>query len=141
MKTIVRPLVVAASAALPVVAWCQDASNVVTGDPWYHFLQALLYLLVVIGLILLTWYVLKRVSLPGRSAPEEGPVDVIQTVSLGQGRTLYLVMVGQRIFLVAWSQETPTLIGEIERSAVEIPAGDDRTSPPPQPGEGHHDPL
>ena len=68
---------------------------------------------------------LKRVSLPGRSSAEEGPVDVIQTVSLGQGRTLYLIMVGERVFLVAWSQETPTLIGEIERSAVEIPAKDE----------------
>ncbi len=125
MKTTGRLILAAAAVAIPAAAWCEDGSNILTGDPWYHLLQALLYLIVVIGLILLTWYVLKRVTLPGRSGPEEGPVKVIQTVSLGQGRTLYLIMVGERVFLVAWSQETPTLIGEIERSAVDIPAKDE----------------
>ncbi|MFO7948566.1 MAG: flagellar biosynthetic protein FliO [Armatimonadota bacterium] len=125
MKTMGRGIAVAVTAALPAAAWCQDDSAILTGDPWYHLLQALLYLLVVIGLIVLTWYVLKRVSLPGQNTLEEGPVEVLQAKSLGQGRTLYLITAGKRVFLVAWSQETATLIGEIERAALEIPGSDE----------------
>ena len=117
----VRSMITALAMVVPQVGWCQGEESLGIGDPWHHLLNALIYLAVVIGLILLTWYVLRRVSSGMLSASEDGPLSIIQTVSVGQGRMLSLAEVAGRVYLIAWTEGSAQVIGEFEGAQIHEP--------------------
>ena len=84
------------------------------GSEVYYLLRALGSLAIVIGLILLTYYVLRRYSWGRPALSEPGPMRIIQTLSVEPGRRLHLLQVGSRAFVVAWTAESATLIGELD---------------------------
>lgn len=100
-------------------AWCQDAGQLPAHGPLYYLLRALLSLLVVIALILLSYYALQKLRLPQAGAHTEGPLELLQVVPVSAGRVIYLVALGTRAYIIAWSQEGCTLIGDVDRAEIE----------------------
>ena len=73
-------------------------------------------LVVVIGLIALVWYVMKRVHRARYPALEERGVsliDVVATTSIGPSRALHLVRVGEEIVLVGATDQSVNAIARI----------------------------
>lgn len=73
-------------------------------------------LVVVIGLITLVWYVMKRIQRAKYPALEERGVsliDVVATTSIGPSRALHLVRVGEEIVLVGATDQSVNVIARI----------------------------
>lgn len=72
-------------------------------------LQALLSLAIVVGVIYLAYYGLRRLSDRQLGADAEGPLRVVQAKHLGADRWLYVVQIGRRTLVVggAPGQVTP----------------------------------
>lgn len=73
-------------------------------------------LVVVVGLIALVWYVMKRVQRARYPALDErGPslIDVVATTSLGPSRALHLVRVGEEIVLVGATDHSVNALARI----------------------------
>ncbi|HCU36806.1 MAG TPA: hypothetical protein DGT21_15555 [Armatimonadetes bacterium] len=114
-------------------AWAQPGAA--GPDQWspgsvaLKLLQAFASLAIVIALILLSYYALRRFSWPASSGPVEGPMHVIQALTVEPGRRLYLVKVGSKAYLLAWSAEAATFVAEVDpadiaASQAEAPVGD-----------------
>jgi flagellar protein FliO/FliZ len=93
-------------------------------------------LVVVIGLIALIWYVMKRYQRSKFPALEErgtagGLIDVVTTTPLGPSRSLHLVRVGDELVLVGSTDHNVTPLARI--GADEASALVDATTPPPPP--------
>ena len=106
-------------------AWCQADTSLAAHGSAYYLLKALLSLLIVIVLILLTYYALKKLSWPAPGALTEGPLELLQVLPVEPGRRIYLIGLKGRAYVIAWSQESVALIGELERSEVDeqLPEG------------------
>ncbi|MGI5818247.1 MAG: FliO/MopB family protein [Armatimonadota bacterium] len=80
-------------------AWAQT-EDLARRSPWGLLAQALLSLAVVVGVIYLLYFGLRRIG-GGRLAPDtEGPMRVLQQRHLGGDRWLYLVEIeGRRLVL------------------------------------------
>ncbi len=106
---------VAACVALsPVAAWAQ------TGDlpprsPSVLLAQALLSLAVVVGLIYLVYFGIRRIGDRQPDGATEGPMKVIQTRHLGGDRWLYLIEVEGRRIIVGGADGQITPVAELER--------------------------
>lgn len=73
-------------------------------------------LVVVIGLIALVWYVMKRIQRSKYPALEESGaalIDVVATTSIGPTRALHLVRVGEEIVLVGATDQSVNVITRI----------------------------
>ena len=75
-------------------------------------------LVVVVGLIALVWYVLKRVQrsrYPSleRAGKAGGLIDVVSTTSIGPNRTLHVVRVGEEILLVGSTDHSITALARL----------------------------
>ncbi len=125
-------------ATLFVVAACSRAwaqGGVAGPDQWsdgavaLKLLRALASLAVVIALILLSYYALKRFSWPPVSGLSEGPMRLVQVLSVEPGRRLCLVQVANRAFLLAWTSETATVVAEIDPAEIDC-------MQPPSPEDG-----
>ncbi|MEI6519924.1 MAG: flagellar biosynthetic protein FliO [bacterium] len=91
-------------------------------SPIFKFFNVLLSLAIVLIVAYIVMNILKKIyngdiRLPGNmkipeSSVKHGLIRVVETASLGQGRTLYLITVEKRAFLVASSGQQFTLIGE-----------------------------
>lgn len=82
------------------VASAQSTAGASGASPAYLLAQALVSLAVVIGIIYLAWFGLRRLSQKQLGLSEDGPLRVIQARHLGGDRWLYLVRVGNRTLLV-----------------------------------------
>jgi flagellar biogenesis protein FliO len=102
-------------------AWCENAEQLSIHGPVYYLLRAIGSLMVVVALILLTYYALQKLRLPSSAAHVEGPMKLLQVLPLSAGRFVYLVALGSRVYVIAWSQEGCTLIGQVDRTEM----GDD----------------
>jgi len=76
-------------------------------------LQALLSLAVVIAVIYLAYYALRRLSDGRLVAGEDGPLRVVQARHLGGDRWLYLVRVGTRHLVVGGATGHLTAIADL----------------------------
>jgi|GEM_PF-7051017 len=99
-----------------VPGWCQADTSLAAHGSAYYLLKALASLVIVIALILLTYYALKKLSWPAPRALSEGPLELLQVLPVEPGRRLYLIGLKGRVYLIAWSQESVALLGEMERS-------------------------
>jgi len=87
--------------------------------PTYYLLKALLSLLIVVALIMLTYYALKKVSWPQAGVLKDGPLELLQVLPVDVGRRIYLVGLKDRAYIIAWSQDSVALVGELARSEIE----------------------
>jgi len=106
--------------------WCQQTTPLPPQSTGYYLLKAVASLLVVIALILLTYYALKKLSWPQPRVLTSGPMEVLQVLPVEPGRRIYLIGIKDRAYIVAWSQEAVALIGEMERSEVDDTLTDSR---------------
>ena len=109
-------------------AHAQDAGAVGGRSAGLLLVQALLSLAVVVGVIYLAYFGLRRISarslgISGRlGADAEGPLRVLQARHLGGDRWLYLIEIGRRRLVVggATGQVTPIAdLGETQDDAAD----------------------
>jgi flagellar protein FliO/FliZ len=105
-------------------------------------------LVLVVGLILLVWFVLKRFQrsrYPAAAESRTGLIDVVATTALGPNRALHLVRVGGQIILVGSTDQAVTRLAEIApedaAALVDLAPPDGRfgTTPPAAGGPGVDD--
>jgi len=95
------------------MAWAQ-ADSLPPRDPWALLAQALLSLAVVVGLIYLVYFGIRRISARQLDADSDGPMRVVQARHLGGDRWLYLVEVDGRRFVVGGADGQIARIAELE---------------------------
>ncbi len=91
-------------------------------------LQALLSLAVVVGVIYLAYFGLRRLSDRRLGADAEGPLRVVQAQHLGGDRWLYVVRVGRRTLVVGGASGQVTPVADLGESL----AGSDEIDEPPR---------
>ena len=91
-------------------------------------LQALLSLAVVVGVIYLAYYGLRRLGDRQLGADAEGPLHIVQAKHLGGDRWLYVVRVGRRTLVVGGAAGQVTPIADLGESL----AGSDEIDEPPR---------
>ena len=116
----------------------QELGQSAPQQPWYSLTFDLVVKLgVVVGLIYLTMWALKRFVLGPqartRGAPLTGRLELLDTTHLGPNRTVYLVEVADRVLVLGATQTTLSTLAEIkEPGAIDLlkaaPAED---APPP----------
>ena len=99
--------------------WCEQATPLPPHSTSYYLLRAVASLIIVIALILLTYYALKKLSWPQPRALTGGPVELLQVLPVEAGRRIYLIGIKERVWIIAWSQDAVALIGEMERAEVD----------------------
>ena len=106
-----------------VAGWCQTTAPVdrALTNPGPYLLQALLSLLLVVGLIYAAHFVARRVTGGGFAARRGGPAQLVQTLPLSPGQTLHVVdMQGQRWLIVTGPGGTQIVAsGSAERAEAE----------------------
>ena len=131
---------------LPIPEGSSSPGNI-SGGAGDTLLRLGLGLIIVVGLIALVWYVLKRVQRSRYPALESagkgggGMIDVVSTTPLGPNRALHVVRVGEEILLLGATDHSITaltrlgsgdLVGPIEVPPTTSTFG--RNSPPPATG-------
>jgi flagellar biogenesis protein FliO len=98
-------------------------------------------LVVVVGLILLVWLLMKRFRrsrYPAAVESRPGLIDVVATTSLGPNRALHLVRVGGEIVLIGATDRAVTRIADIApedaAALVDLAPPDGRFGAPDAPG-------
>ncbi|MGD9573608.1 MAG: flagellar biosynthetic protein FliO [Thermoleophilia bacterium] len=99
------------------------APTSLSGDGGGTLLRLGVGLVVVVGLIALVWFVMKKLQRSRYPALEEkGPdlIDVVTTTSLGPNRALHLVRVGEELVLVGSTDQAITGLARlgVEESAA-----------------------
>ena len=131
--------------SLPIPEGSSSPGNI-SGGAGDTLLRLGLGLVVVVGLIALVWYVLKRVQRSRYPALESngkagGLIDVVSTTPLGPNRSLHVVRVGEEIILVGSTDHaitaltrlgTDDLVGLIDVPPTTSTFG--RNAPPPATG-------
>lgn len=102
----------------PAVAWAQMAGGGAQ-SPWALLGQALLSLAVVVGIIYLVYFGLKRLEGRHLGADSDGPIRVIQARHLGGDRWLYLVEVEGRRIVVGAAGGQIARIADLETAGGE----------------------
>jgi flagellar biogenesis protein FliO len=111
-------VVVAVMSAVP--GWCQQMPAPLPPPSTGHYLlKAIGSLLIVVALILLTYYALRKLSWPQPGTLTSGPVELLQVLPVEPGRRIYVIGIRDRAYIVAWSQDAVALIGEVERAEVD----------------------
>jgi flagellar biosynthetic protein FliO len=115
----VRRLGVVALLAPPSLAWGQSEAPASAHGTPYYLLQALLSLAVVVALIYVSYYLMRR--LQERATPSgkaDALIEILDARHLGAGRWLYLVQVAGEQFLVG---SGPQGVGPLARVAPKCP--------------------
>ncbi|MEA3402466.1 MAG: flagellar biosynthetic protein FliO [Armatimonadota bacterium] len=113
---------------LPAVALAQDDAGVAGRSPWALLGQALLSLAVVVAVIYLVYFGLRRLSDRGLGMEAEGPMRVVQARHLGGDRWLYLVEIDGRRLVIGATSAQLSRIAELGPMPGE---GDGRREPTP----------
>ena len=79
----------------------------------YYLLQALLSLLVVVGLIYLAYYLLRRMQGAGLNLRQEGPARLVQSVPLAAGNVLHVVQIENKTVLLTAGPGGVTVVDEM----------------------------
>lgn len=118
-------------AALLALLCCQTAAlaqqtDLTPRSPWLLLGQALLSLAVVIGMIYLVYFGIRRLSDRGVSATADGPIRVVQTRHLGGDRWLYLVEIEGRRLVIGGADGQISPIAELRVHEEADPGGERR---------------
>ena len=108
-----------------------NASANVSAFGFWDFARMILVLAVVIGIVYLVFYFLKRAG--GGKYAQSDLIRVVGSQSLPGNRAIYLVQVGAQVFMVGAGGESVTLLGEItDKETVDmmiLAAGEQQESP------------
>lgn len=113
-----RASVLAGTLLLPAPVLAQQVTAAVH-SPWALLAQALLSLAVVVGIIYLVYFGLRRLDNRRPGADSAGPMRVIQARCLGGDRWLYLVEIEERRIVVGAASGQIARIAELEGSGGE----------------------
>lgn len=113
-----RRLAVVGALSLGKSVWAQSPAGVPGGSPGAYLAQALLSLLLVIGLILALNVLLQRWSGRGGKVWRGGPAEVLQTLPLGGGRWVHLVRVGRRVLVLGAGTQGVRRLAELDASEL-----------------------
>jgi flagellar biosynthetic protein FliO len=84
-------------------------------------LRIALYLAITIGMIFLVIWGIKRIGLAGRSKIGGGSMDVLEALPLGQNRSIVLVRVVDKVYLLGQTAQQINVLETIEgQKALEI---------------------
>ncbi len=84
-------------------------------------LRITLYLAITIAAIFLLVWVIKRVGLAGRSKMGGGSMDVLEALPLGSNRTIALIRVLDKVYLIGQTQNQITVLDTVEgQKAIEV---------------------
>jgi flagellar biosynthetic protein FliO len=84
-------------------------------------LRIALYLAVTIGMIFLVIWGIKRIGFAGRSKIGGGSMDVLEALPLGQNRSVVLIRVVDKVYLLSQSAQQINVLETIEgQKALEI---------------------
>jgi flagellar biogenesis protein FliO len=92
--------------------------------PGWYLVQALLSLLVVVGLILGAQALLRRWEFGGGRGGGKGPARLLQSLPLGAGAVLHVLAVGKRVLVVGSGPRGVSLVTELEAEDLD-PRGED----------------
>lgn len=106
-------------------AWA-EGPEVAGRSPGALLAQALLSLAVVVGVIYLVYFGLRRLSERGLGAQEDGPMHIVQARHLGGDRWIYLVEVEGRRIVIGGTDGQVTPIVELEPSDAPGTGGERR---------------
>jgi len=116
-----RSIVAGALWAACSVAWAQQQAAPAHTSPLRLLAQALVSLAIVVGIIYLAYFGLRRISQAQPGIGQDGPMQVVQARHLGGDRWLYLVRVGGRTLLVGGGPGQVGLVADLG----EADGGDD----------------
>ncbi len=105
-------------------ACAQEGDALTRVSPWTLLAQALLSLAVVVAIIYLAYFGLRRLSDRRLGAGEDGPLRLLQAKHLGGDRWLYLVRVGRRMLVVGGAAGQVTPIADLGETDLEGDAPD-----------------
>ncbi len=86
---------------------------------WGYTFKIILSLLVVLGVILLFFYILKKIKYGAHPFHKDRKIEVIETVSLMGKWAVALIKVGSKYFLIGLSGENVNLISCIDEQDLE----------------------
>ncbi|MGD9498209.1 MAG: flagellar biosynthetic protein FliO [Armatimonadota bacterium] len=107
--------------AAGTAAQAQQSGDLTGRSAAWLLAQALLSLAVVVGVIYLMYFGLRRISDRQAGAAGEGPLRVVQARHLGGDRWLYLIRIGRRLLVIGGATGQVTAIADLGETA----AGDD----------------
>lgn len=84
----------------------------------YYLLQALLSLLLVVGLIYGAYYLLRRLQVGGLRREAGGPAELLQSLPLAGMNMLHLVRLGPRLVAIVTGPQGSQKVGEWEVEEV-----------------------
>jgi flagellar protein FliO/FliZ len=112
----------------PITSATGSGAGSTAGDLGGTLLRLGIGLVVVVGLILGVWHLMKRAQrgrMPGAGGPAGSLVDVVSTTPIGPTRFLHLVRVGDELILVGATDHSVTPIARIPGGdAVELLTAD-----------------
>jgi len=117
-----RRLLLAACWLGPALAWGQTPGLADHGAT-YYLLRALLSLAVVIALIYLVYFLLRRWQGQARGLSVEGPARLVQSLPLAGGNALHLVRIGRKLLAIAAGPQGVSKVGDFDWQ--EVSASDD----------------
>ena len=109
-----RYLTSALGLACAAPAWSQQATPIVTHDPSYYLLRALLSLAFVVGLIYLAYFLLRRLQGVNPRYTRAGPAEVVQSLILSGGNVLHLVRLGRKVLAITCGPQGARAVGEFD---------------------------
>jgi flagellar biosynthetic protein FliO len=77
-----------------------------------------LYLSLIIGAIIAVVWGIKRLGLAGRSKIGGGSMDIMEALPIGQNRAIMLIRVMDKVYVLAQTQNSITLLDKIEGAAA-----------------------
>jgi flagellar biosynthetic protein FliO len=84
-------------------------------------LRITVYLLLIIGALFAVIYGIKRLGLAGKSKIGGGAMDMLEALPIGQNRTIVLVRVLDKVYLLAQTPTQVSLLDKIEgKAALEL---------------------
>jgi flagellar biogenesis protein FliO len=111
-------MLLTALGAFPPAALAQG-DDLAGRSPWELLAQAVLSLAVVVGVIYLVYFGLRRLTERRGEAGADGPIRVVQAQHLGGDRWVYLVEVEGRRLVVGGAAGHISRIAELEPSGGE----------------------
>lgn len=92
--------------------------------------ELLTMLLVFVLVLILAWYTTRWIARYQRGQKKEGNISILETCPAGNGKFIQIVRVADTYFALAVCKDTVTLLGEIPKEQLTLPAGEQKQGLP-----------
>ena len=115
------PAAVDTSKAAGAAASSEPATKIEKINLGWLILRLCFYFALIIGAIIFVTWGIKRLGLAGRSKIRGGSMDILEALPLGQNKSVLLVRVTDRVYLLAQTQNQITVLDTITgEKAIEL---------------------